>query len=177
MRDGERVAELLLAHPALPRFVATKLVRRFVADEPPPGLVAAVAEVFARTGGDVKAMLRAMFRALSFRAAPPKFKRPLAFVAVALRQLGAATMGGSRRSICLDRWGSRCSGGRRRMGFPTGRGVERRCWRGGDLRWHWRGMGLRGRGLDWGTLERAAGAGEPGAWLDRVGGVAVGRGD
>jgi len=37
--DGERVLEILTHHPATARFIATKLVRRFVADTPPPPLV------------------------------------------------------------------------------------------------------------------------------------------
>ncbi len=37
--DGERVIEILARHPATARFVATKLVRRFVSDTPPPALV------------------------------------------------------------------------------------------------------------------------------------------
>ena len=34
VRDGERVIEILAAHPSTARFVATKLARRFVADAP-----------------------------------------------------------------------------------------------------------------------------------------------
>src|SRR5512140_2953065 len=37
--DGERVLDLLARHPATARFIATKLVRRFVADDPPRTLV------------------------------------------------------------------------------------------------------------------------------------------
>ena len=38
-RDGEAVLDLLAAHPSTATFIATKLARRFVADEPPPALV------------------------------------------------------------------------------------------------------------------------------------------
>src|SRR5580765_6806514 len=38
-RDGEEVLDILAKHPATARFVATKLVRRFVNDTPPPALV------------------------------------------------------------------------------------------------------------------------------------------
>jgi len=34
------VIEILTRHPATARFIATKLVRRFVSDTPPPALVA-----------------------------------------------------------------------------------------------------------------------------------------
>ena len=39
--DGEAVLDLLAAHPSTATFIATKLTRRFVADEPPPALVSA----------------------------------------------------------------------------------------------------------------------------------------
>src|SRR5436189_4360223 len=58
--DGERVLDILLHHPATARFIATKLVRRFVSDEPPPALVERVAATFRATEGDIKAMLRAL---------------------------------------------------------------------------------------------------------------------
>lgn len=175
VRDGERVAELLLAHPALPGFVATKLVRRFVADVPPPGLVAAVAEVFARTGGDVKAMLRTIFRAPEFAVAPPKFKRPLAFVAGALRQLGAATDGGQPVLDSLGQMGQPLFGWPTPDGFPDRAGA----WNGALLaRWRFAlalaGGGIAGTRIDWGKLERAAGAGSLGEWIDRVGELLLG---
>ncbi len=37
--DGERVLDLLAEHPSTAQFIATKLARRFVADNPPPALV------------------------------------------------------------------------------------------------------------------------------------------
>lgn len=93
-RDGEQVFTLLMNHPATPRFVARKLVRRLVADDPPEPLVAAAADAFSRTRGDIKAMLRAILFADEFAAAPPKFKRPVHYVAGALRQLNAETDAG-----------------------------------------------------------------------------------
>lgn len=93
-RDGERVFELLMAHPALPRFIARKLVRRFVADDPPMPLVHSAAATFTRSNGDLKAMLSTILHSDDFRAAPPKLKRPLNYVAGALRQLNAETDGG-----------------------------------------------------------------------------------
>ena len=37
--DGEQVLDILATHPATARFIATKLVRRFVSDTPPASLV------------------------------------------------------------------------------------------------------------------------------------------
>jgi uncharacterized protein (DUF1800 family) len=90
-QDGERVIELLVRHPSTARFVATKLVRRFVSDGPPPALVARVADAYRHTGGDVKSMLRVIFTSDEFRAPDAeraKIKKPLEFVASAVRAVG-----------------------------------------------------------------------------------------
>jgi uncharacterized protein (DUF1800 family) len=90
--DGERVLDLLARHPATARFVAGKLVRRFVGDVPPPALVDRVAGVYRDTGGDVRAMLRAIFTSPEFvapEARRAKIKKPFEFVASAVRAVGA----------------------------------------------------------------------------------------
>jgi uncharacterized protein (DUF1800 family) len=95
--EGDRVLDLLARHPATGRFVATKLARRFVADDPPAALVERVAAVFRETDGDIRAVVRAIvlspefFAPAAYRA---KVKTPLEFVAGALRALGAETDGG-----------------------------------------------------------------------------------
>jgi uncharacterized protein (DUF1800 family) len=89
--DGERVIEILTTHPSTARFVATKLVRRFVSDTPPPQLVDRVAAVYAESGGDIPAMLRAIFASREFRSAAAsltKIKKPFELVASAVRALG-----------------------------------------------------------------------------------------
>jgi uncharacterized protein (DUF1800 family) len=169
VRDGERVAELLLAHPVTPRFIARKLARRFVADDPLPALVAAVADTFARTDGDIKATLRTLFRAPEFTAAPPKFKRPFAYIAGALRQLGAATDGGQPLLDLLARMGQPL------FQWPTPDGFPDRtaAWSAALLaRWRF-ALALAtdtipGTRLDLDGLARAAGATTLPAWLDRV---------
>ncbi|MEW5985577.1 MAG: DUF1800 domain-containing protein [Chloroflexota bacterium] len=83
------VLEILVTHPGTARFIATKLVRRFVADEPPAALVERVAQVYTETDGDVKAMLRVIFLSEEFASAPPKLKRPYSYVVSALRALNA----------------------------------------------------------------------------------------
>jgi uncharacterized protein (DUF1800 family) len=92
--DGERVIEILTRHPATARFVATKLVRRFVSDTPPPALVARVAGTYMSTGGDIPAMLRTIFESPEFfseDAYRAKIKKPFEFVASAVRALGGST--------------------------------------------------------------------------------------
>lgn len=96
-RDGERVLEILAHHPSTARFIATKLARRFVADEPPASLVARVADVFQKTDGDTIAMLRAIFASPEFNlpeAYRAKVKTPFELVVSAIRALGGETTGG-----------------------------------------------------------------------------------
>src|SRR6202035_146692 len=52
-RQGEAVLEDLAQHPATAHFIATKLVRHFVADDPPPAAVERVARAFLKSGGDL----------------------------------------------------------------------------------------------------------------------------
>jgi uncharacterized protein (DUF1800 family) len=85
----EAALDLLASHPSTAVFIATKLVRRFVADEPPLSLVDAVAQTFRETDGDIKAVLRTLFLSTEFAAAPPKLKRPFTFMVSALRALNA----------------------------------------------------------------------------------------
>jgi len=92
--DGERVIQILTRHPATARFVATKLVRRFVSDTPPPALVSRVAGTYTSTGGDISAMLRTIFESPEFfseDAYRAKIKKPFEFVASAVRALGGTT--------------------------------------------------------------------------------------
>jgi uncharacterized protein (DUF1800 family) len=92
--DGERVIQILTHHPATARFIATKLVRRFVSDTPPPALVARVAATYTSTGGDIPAMLRTIFESPEFfseDAYRAKIKKPFEFVASAVRALGGTT--------------------------------------------------------------------------------------
>ncbi len=100
-KGGEQVIEMLAGHPATAHFIATKLVRRFIADEPPPELVAKAARTFLQTQGDIKAVLSTILLSpyllqpsSSTTAISPKLKRPFEFMVSALRQLNAQTNGG-----------------------------------------------------------------------------------
>lgn len=98
--------EMLVTHPATAQFIATKLVRRFVADEPPPALVAQVAQTYQQTDGDIKSMLRVIFLSQEFASAPPKLKRPFSFFISTLRALHTDMniRLGSSQSRAISRW-------------------------------------------------------------------------
>src|SRR5689334_23928845 len=52
MKDGLMVLDILAHHPSTAKFIATKLVRHFVSDNPPPALVDRVAATYKKTDGD-----------------------------------------------------------------------------------------------------------------------------
>ena len=93
-KDLALVVERLAAHPSTALFLARKLCRRFVSDDPPAGLVSGVAAAFTKSRGDIRQTLSALLHSREFREAPPKFKRPYTFVVSALRQSGARSDGG-----------------------------------------------------------------------------------
>lgn len=79
----------LTRHPATARFVATKLARHFVADDPPPPLVERLAHTFADSTGDLSALYRELVRAPeAWREAPTKLKTPEELVVSTARVLG-----------------------------------------------------------------------------------------
>ncbi len=86
--DGDKVLDILARDPHTARFIATKLVRRFVADDPPPALVDRVARRFRETDGDLREVYRAIFLSQEFwseQAMAAKVKTPFELVASALR--------------------------------------------------------------------------------------------
>jgi uncharacterized protein (DUF1800 family) len=88
VEDGEAVLDLLARHPATAGHIATKLVRHFVAEDPPAELVEELARLFLDTDGDLRAVTRALFTGERFYAPMhyrAKVKRPYEFVVSALR--------------------------------------------------------------------------------------------
>ncbi len=89
--EGEKVMDLLCSQPACARFIATKLCRRFVSDEPPRTLVDRVAKRFMDTDGDLRQVYLALFSAPEFWAKETyqaKIKTPFEFEVSAVRALG-----------------------------------------------------------------------------------------
>jgi uncharacterized protein (DUF1800 family) len=89
-QDGERVIDILTRHPSTARFIATKLARRLVSDDPPSTLVDRAAATFQRTDGDIRAVLTTIVTAPEFWSAEAyraKIKTPLELVASAMRAL------------------------------------------------------------------------------------------
>ena len=90
--DGEQVLDILAKQPATAKFIATKLVRRFVSDTPPPALVDRTAARFRATDGDLREVMRTILTSSEFRAPEAyraKVKTPFEFIVSAARAVGA----------------------------------------------------------------------------------------
>ncbi|MFQ5689738.1 MAG: DUF1800 domain-containing protein [Gemmatimonadota bacterium] len=101
IEDGREVLHILARHPATARHIATVLAQAFVSDEPPSELVDGLADVFLRTGGDLREVTRALFTSQAFNDPATfggKLKSPFQLVASALRASGA-DVGPSRRLV------------------------------------------------------------------------------
>lgn len=89
VEQGRAVLADLAANPATARHVAFKLARHFVADEPPPSLVAALSGAFLRTGGDLKAVTRTLVAApQAWVEARSKLKPPGEWIVSTYRATG-----------------------------------------------------------------------------------------
>jgi uncharacterized protein (DUF1800 family) len=106
IEDGEQVLDLLARHPNTARFIATKLVRRFVADNPPLSLVDRVAKTFRRSDGDLREVMRVILRSKEFYAAyRVKAKSPFEYVASALRATNASVTDARRLTAAIGGMG------------------------------------------------------------------------
>ena len=90
--DGERVLDIVAAHPSTAKHIATELAIRFVSDTPPPALVNRLAAKFTATRGDLREVMRALLSSAEFLSPEVyrvKVKTPFEFVVSALRATGA----------------------------------------------------------------------------------------
>jgi uncharacterized protein (DUF1800 family) len=91
VEQGRAVLRDLAAHPATSTHVATKLVRYFIADEPPPEPVGRLAKVFRDTAGDLKEVSKALVASSEAWTLPrTKLKRPSEWVVSMVRATGIA---------------------------------------------------------------------------------------
>lgn len=89
LNQGRAVLRDLARHPATARHIAFKLARHFVADVPPPALVASMAATFTKTGGDLSALYQTLLA--SEEAWSPtlvKIRSPVEFLTAMLRASG-----------------------------------------------------------------------------------------
>ena len=125
--EGMRMLDILAHHPSTARFISKKLAMRFVSDNPPPALVNAMAETFLKKDGEIREVLRTMFRSPEFWAVDAyraKVKTPLEFVASAVRADGIDVQNAMPLVQALNRMGMPLYG----MQPPTGYSMKSEAW-------------------------------------------------
>ncbi|MGF6306136.1 uncharacterized protein (DUF1800 family) [Bradyrhizobium sp. i1.8.4] len=86
--QGEAVLSDIARHPSTAKFIATKFARHFVADDPPPALVAKLQDTFTKTDGDLRALAIALVGSNEAWQAPlTKMRSPYEFLAASGRLL------------------------------------------------------------------------------------------
>jgi uncharacterized protein (DUF1800 family) len=125
--EGMQVLDMLAKSPATARFISTKLARRFVADDPPPALVDAMAKTFLSSDGDIKEVLRTMVHSKEFWSPDiyrKKVKTPLEFVASAVRATGTQVQNPMPIVQALNKMGMPLY----QMQPPTGYSAKAEVW-------------------------------------------------
>jgi uncharacterized protein (DUF1800 family) len=153
--DLERVLDIVCSHPSTAKFIATKLCRRFIADPPPEVAVSLVASEFARSGGDIKRVLKALLASDDFKSPTVRgrlFKRPLHFVLSSLRATDARVQVSPALMDVLRRMGHAPF----QYPTPDGYPLEEQPWL-GTLLWRWNfAVNLQAGTLDGSTLDAGA---------------------
>jgi len=153
----------LAHHPSTARFIATKLARHFVADEPPAALVNRLARTFAETAGHLPTVYGELVRAPeAWSLQPAKLKTPEEYVISTARLLRGGEAFVARSHGSIVQMGQRIQAAPSPAGWPD-RADE---WLGPEavwkrLEWATRVGERWGRQIDIRALARDA----LGAWL------------
>jgi uncharacterized protein (DUF1800 family) len=127
----------LARHPATARFLATKLARHFVADEPPPALVDRLARVYLDSDGRLDEVYRELVRDdRAWSATPAKLKTPEEFVVSTARVLSGGHRMFERPEVANAAVGVNAMG-QRLLAAPSPAGWSDRAadWLGPDAVW------------------------------------------
>jgi uncharacterized protein (DUF1800 family) len=86
--QGEAVLRDLAKHPATATFIATKLARHFIADEPPASAVERLCAAFTKSGGELRAVYRELVELSEPWSQPlAKYKTPADYIVSTYRAL------------------------------------------------------------------------------------------
>jgi len=139
--QGEAVLCDIAVHPATAMFVATKLARHFIADEPPPEAVARIARAFRDSRGHLPTTYEALLDCPGTWQQPlAKLKSPIEYVVSCLRTLPALRAADPRGLYGILR-----GMGQRPFFAPSPQGWPdtAAAWAGGDALWkriEWAGI-------------------------------------
>jgi len=145
--QGRAVLSDLAVHEATAHHLSTKLVRHFVADDPPPDMVSRLATVFLETGGDLPRVHAALVDAAEpWQQTFGKYKTPQDFVISTFRAFGREPENGKFVVGALEMMGQTPF----RPGSPAG-------WP--DTADHWGGADALYKRIEWSSaVARQAGS-------------------
>ena len=122
--DGEMVLDILARHPSTARFIATKLARMLVSDDPPESVVRRAAAAFTKSNGSIAETVRAILKSREFRRGQEaKIKSPFEYAVSAVRALGAETDGSPAMLAWIARMGGPMFGRVTPDGYPDRAGT------------------------------------------------------
>ena len=106
--QGEAALRDLAARPACAHFIAAKLCRHYIADQPPPAAIDRVARAFAHSDGDLRITVEAVVDSPEAWATPfAKFKQPEEYAITLLRAANLQTLPGNAGVGALMAMGQR----------------------------------------------------------------------
>ncbi|WP_367183363.1 DUF1800 family protein [Phenylobacterium sp.] len=109
----------LAARPQTARFVCTKIARHFVADDPPPALVARLEKSWMTSQGDLAKVAEALIDAPeAWAPQPAKLKTPYEYVVSSYRAVGQEPRGLGQVNAALNGLGQRPFGAPSPKGWP-----------------------------------------------------------
>ena len=127
--QGEAVLRDVAAKPATATFIATKLARHFIADEPPASAVEQLSKAFTRSRGDLPTVYRALVEMNDSWAQPlAKYKTPTDYIVSTYRALDLPVDASRRGLASFELLGQRTYSPGSPAGWPD-RSVD---WDGGS---------------------------------------------
>lgn len=151
VEDGNRVLDIVAAHPATAKHLATKLCKHFLGETPKP-MVSRLAGIFLQTNGDIKSVLRPLLLSPELLHGPPILKRPFDYTISALRAFNADTDGGIGVQKHLEAMGQPLFAWPMPDGYPEGT----RPWTGALIpRWNY-ALALAGQTISNTTIDTKA---------------------
>jgi len=121
IEDGEDVLDIISRSPATAKFIATKLARRFISDNPPQSVIDDAATVFLKTNGDIREVVRTIVTSNEFysqQAFRSKVKSPFEVVVSAMRAMNAAPDSTPRTAGAIAYLGEPLFGHQAPNGYP-----------------------------------------------------------
>lgn len=121
LNEGLEVLHQLATHPSTAKFICKKIATRFVCDTPSATLVTAMADVFTKTGGDIKQTMIAMLNSREFwkkEVLRSKIKSPFELVVSAIRATNADLRNANQLNDWCTRMGQKIYSYAAPTGFP-----------------------------------------------------------